>query len=143
MAPINLQFDLVGFEDIQNDKAIVLLLTFVNRCNARIPLQKNEETPYTHKTVADAFGAVVRKLHEKFRAQIGDNINAFSPENEVKKLKNCWVRGNTKQNLCEDESDVFKNSFPIPREITVFLNQTISLRPNAEKHLSLGNWWTC
>jgi hypothetical protein len=80
-------------------------------------LQKNEKTPYSHNTVADALGAVVRKLHEQFRAQIGDNINAFFPEDEVKRLKN-WVRSNSKRSLCEDESDVFKNSIPIPREIT-------------------------
>jgi hypothetical protein len=30
MAPINLKFDQVGVEDIQNDKAMMLLLTFVN-----------------------------------------------------------------------------------------------------------------
>jgi hypothetical protein len=94
----------------------LLLLTFVDHCNARIPLQKNEKTPYSQNTVADALGAVDGKLHKKFRAQIGDNINAFSPEDE-EKLKNC-VRGNTKRNLGEDKSgDVFKNSFPIPREI--------------------------
>jgi hypothetical protein len=68
MAPINLQFDQVGFEDIQNDKAMMLLLTFVNQCNARIPLQKNEKTSYSHNTVANTLGAVVRKLHKKFRA---------------------------------------------------------------------------
>jgi hypothetical protein len=46
MAPINLRFDQVGFEDIQNDKAMMLLLTFVNQCKARIPFQKSEKTPY-------------------------------------------------------------------------------------------------
>jgi hypothetical protein len=89
-------------------------------------IAEDEKTPYSHNTVADTLGAVVRKLHKKFRAQIGDNINAFFPEDEVKRLKN-RVRGNTKWNLCEDESDVFKNSFPVPREIT---DRTTVFEPN-------------
>jgi hypothetical protein len=37
------------------------------------------------------------------------------------------VRGNTKRNLCENESNAFKNSFPIPRENT---DRTTILEPD-------------
>jgi hypothetical protein len=126
MEPVGYGWNNIGWEDIENDKAMWLLHQFVQRCNARPPLQKNDKTPYSHNTVADVVGAVARKLHDRFRDKIGDNINAFFPDDEVKSLKT-RVKAAHKRNMCEDGDDTFKGTFPIPREVN---NRTVVFGPD-------------
>ena len=116
MGPLGMMFSNIGWEDLEGEKSMHMLTVFSQRVKARPPMYRNNSQPYSSGTVADTLGAVVKKLTSKFRDRIGDNVNAFFPDDEVKKLKNS-IRNNTKRNLMEDdETDLFKGTFPIPRE---------------------------
>ncbi len=117
MAPIGLAFDDIEWADLEGDGSILMLARFVQRANTNPPLQRDRSKPYNARTVSECFGAGVRKLREKFRQQIGNNLQLFFPDDQVKELKN-KIKNNLQRNLMigDNEDDLFKNSFPIPRE---------------------------
>ncbi len=127
MAPAGFAFNQISFNDIQGDNFIEMGALFVARCRNNPPLTRNANPqPYSNQTVIQAFECVIRKLKHKFRRDMGqDNEAAYFPPAEITALKN-ELRDNRSRNLMEDDSDLFKGVYPIPRKHS---SRTILFRP--------------
>ncbi len=107
-------FDNLGLPDLVGDNSLLLMSTFANRVGSNPPLSGHTNRPYSTSTLKNVLLAVIRKLEQKFSNSI-HNLPDLFPEDEVTKWKKKIQDGRNRTLMeGEEESDVFKNTFPIP-----------------------------
>ena len=115
MAPQGYSFENIGMPDLVGDNSIRLMSEFCQRCASSPPTTMNNK-PYANGTVVATLGAVIRRLKAKFANEIANQPDMF-PEDEVSKWKTKLKDSHNRTMMQgEDETDVLKNTFPIPRE---------------------------
>ena len=111
MLGTGMSFANISMEDLEAENGLLLMTEFVNRCAANPPISNHTQRPFGTQTLQNCVGAVVRKLQEKFRSP-----NMFPTEEVQKWKKKLRDNHNRVQMQGEDETDVLKGTFPIPRE---------------------------
>ena len=115
MAPLGLDYENIGWDDLVGDNALQLMTDFCNRCRSNPPVSDQTKAPYGVASLQNTLGAVIRLLQVKFSVKLQNQPEMF-PQEEVKKwrrqLKNDHNRGHMQG---DDESEVLKSCFPIPR----------------------------
>ena len=110
------RFDNISLMDLVGDNSILLMSTFANRLANSPPISPHTNKPYSSSTLKAVLQKVVYKLKQKF-ANATNNLPELFPDDELAKWKKRIQDGRNRTLMeGEDESDVFKNTFPIPRE---------------------------
>ena len=116
MSASNIKFSDIGLDDLVGDNSIVLMSEFVQHCGRNPPVSTHTKRPYSASTLMDTLSGAVRKLCSKFRNESADLPPLFSDD-----MVQSWrkkLKDNHHRTLMqgEDESDVMKNIFPLPRK---------------------------
>ena len=109
-------FDSIGLEDLEGDNSIVIMSDFVERCCRTPPISRHTKRPYSATTLADSLSCIIRKLKEKFRTQ-SENLPPFFPTDLEKQWRK-KLKDDHNRTLMQgdDESDVLKSTYPLPRK---------------------------
>ena len=116
MARSNIKFSEIGLEDLVGDNSVVLMSEFVQPCARNPPISRHTERPFSGTALADTLSGAVRKLKAKFAPQTA-NLPPLFPEDMVQSCRR-KPKDNFNRTMMqgEDESDVLKNTFPLPRK---------------------------
>jgi len=110
------KFDDIVLDDLLGDHSIVLMSTFANRMAESPPISPMKNTPYKARTLNEIFTQVIKKFKDKFANQSA-NLPDLFPDDLVAKWKKKIKDGRSRTMMeGEEEGDLFKNTFPIPRE---------------------------
>ena len=108
-------FDNIGIDDLVGDNSIVIMTTFAkNLANAED--SRHTKRPYSTTTLTNTLNACIHRLKVKFRNE-SQNLPNFFPDDHVKKWRAIVKDGRNRNAMQGDkESDLFRNTFPIPRQ---------------------------
>jgi len=108
-------FDNIGIDDLVGDNSIIIMTTFAkNLANAED--SRHTKRPYSTTTLTNALNACIHRLKVKFRNE-SQNLPNFFPDDHVKKWRAIVKDGRNRNAMQGDkESDLFRNTFPIPRQ---------------------------
>jgi hypothetical protein len=115
MSPVNLQFDNIGWEDLECEHASSLMTEFCQRCRTHPPVSELTKRPYKSGSLVKTFETAIRRLELKF-ASSSQGRNIFNVD-DIAAWKR-MLKNDSHRNFMEgaDESDFLKNSFPIHRK---------------------------
>jgi hypothetical protein len=114
MDPVNLNFNNIGWEDLECDHAATLMTEFCERCRTYPPVSEQTKKPYQSMSLTKTLEHAVRKLQSLFASR-NDNKPIFQ-EDDISKWKK-MLKNDHHRNFMEgqDESDFLKSCFPVPR----------------------------
>ena len=117
MAGHGISFDNIGMDDLVGDNSIRMMSEFTTRCKRNPPVSTHTKRPFSTDSLKKCLLAVIRKIKEKFGNQVDQNAPEMFPENSIAQWKK-QLQDDYNRNMMqgEDESEVLKNVFPIPRE---------------------------
>jgi hypothetical protein len=107
-------FDQISLSDLRGENSLLLFTTFANRMAANPPVSLHTGKPFIGNTLKQCVGTLTDRLWQKFQGQSNEDL---FPTEEVARWKQT-VKDGHNRNLMEGdkESDLFKNTFPLPRK---------------------------
>ena len=116
MSPLGIAFDDTEVEDLEGDNSTVMMSEFVERCKRRPPVSAHTRSPFKADSLMKTLSTAIRLLKDKFR-NASQNLPPFFPDD----LEKSWrkrLKDDLNRNMMqgEDESEVLKNIFPLPRK---------------------------
>ena len=116
MAGTGQTFDNIGWEDLVGENSIKLMSEFTNRCKQNPPVSDHTKSPFSADTLKKVLLETIRQFQTKFANQAVNQPELF-PDSYVSQWKK-RLRDDRNRVLMqgEDESEVLKNVFPLPRE---------------------------
>ena len=117
MAESGMQFQNIGWEDLEGGNSSFILKEFVDSCKARPPIQQRSNEPYDSATVVKAFNAGVHRLKQKFEHQIRANPGDYFPEELLGQCRKL-LKNDRSRNMMEgeDDWDILEGIYPLPRK---------------------------
>jgi hypothetical protein len=114
MGAVHIEFDNIGWEDLEFDHSSTLLTEFCDRCRLVPPVSEHTKKPYQSSALVKTLENVVRLLQKKFGHK-NEGRDIFSREDisEWRRMLSSDHHRNMMEGI--DESDFLKNSFPIYR----------------------------
>ncbi|MGL5936119.1 MAG: hypothetical protein ACRCZI_10930, partial [Cetobacterium sp.] len=111
---VHIEFDNIGWEDLECDHSSTLLTEFCERCRLLPPVSDHTKKPYQSSALVKTLENVVRLLQKKFGHK-NEGRDIFSREDisEWRRMLSTDHHRNMMEGI--DESDFLKNSFPIYR----------------------------
>ena len=116
MSAAGFAFDGIGIEDLEGDNSISMMSEFVIRCARSPPISPRTKQPFATSTLVDCLLTAIRELQKKFASNMQNRPELF-PENEVRQWKK-QLKDNQNRMLMrgDDESEILKNTFPLPQK---------------------------
>ena len=109
-------FDDIGVDDLIGELSLKLMGEFVSRCVSSPPVSLRTKKPFGAKTLQDTVSTVARKLKSRFANELKDRPDIF-PVDDINKLRSRIKDGRNRVMMeGDEESDVLKDTFPLPKQ---------------------------
>ena len=118
MVDSGMTFENIGWEDIEGDNSVSLMNVFRASAKNNPPPRQDGKGALKVDSILSTFSMGVKKLKDRFRAQIrNDPTGDYFPE-EVEKDIRKKIKGDYGRSQMEgaDDSDLFKGTYPLPRK---------------------------
>ena len=108
-------FDAIAFDDLRGELSIQLMSTFSNRLAETIPISPHTKKPFSPDTLKKSLMACIWKLKSKFGTLLRADDPPLFPDADITAWCN-QIKNSNRRSLMEgeDESNLFKSTFPIP-----------------------------
>ena len=143
MQQYGMQYNNIGWADMEADNSSVIMSNFVRSANNNPPMRLDNSAPYDPDTVAKAFATGISMLKRKYSNQMNAAPGGdYFPEEEQRQCRR-QLKRNHARNLMEDpeETELFKSIYPLPRKHS---NGTLIFRlqqiPIPELNSVARNW---